>query len=151
RHRDAMRARAQEAYQRERQRGYDDGWAAGAADAARLVAAASARAEQHANALENELPALVADIVEQILGAFDPGELLSRAVRHAVSQLRTGADLYLRVAPEEADSLRRSLTDLAGPNGAEVRVEPDPMIRSGDCVLCSEFGNIELGIAAQVK
>jgi type III secretion protein L len=151
RHCDSMRASAQEAYQRERQRGYDDGWAAGAAEAARLVAAAAARVEQHANALEKELPALVADIVGQILGSFDPGELLSHAVRHAVGQVRTGADLHLRVAPQGAESLRRSLADLARPNGAGVRIEVDPAIKPGDCVLCSEFGNIELGIAAQVR
>jgi type III secretion protein L len=151
RHRDGMRASAEEAYRSEMQRGYDDGWAAGAAEAARLVAAATARVEQHANALENELPALVADIVEQILGSFDPGELLPRAVRHALAQVRASADLHLRVAPEGAESLRRSLADLAGPDGANVRVEVDPSIKPGDCVLCSELGNIELGIAAQIR
>jgi type III secretion protein L len=152
RHRQRMWAYAREAYRREKQRGYTDGWAAGAAEAARLVAATAARVEQHADALERELPALVLEIVERILGAFDPGDLLSHAVRHALARLRTGTDVHLRVAPAQAESLRQLLAPLDGLSGAKhLLIEVDPAIEPGGCMLCSEFGNVELGIAAQVR
>jgi type III secretion protein L len=152
RHRQRMRAYAHDAYRREEQRGYADGWTAGAAEAARLVAATAARVEQHMETLERELPALVVDIVEHMLGAFDPGALLARAVRHALGRLRTGADVHLHVAPEHAESLRQSLTHLEGLSGGKhLRIEVDPAIEPGRCVMCSEFGNVELGIAAQVR
>jgi type III secretion protein L len=152
RHRQCMWAYAREAYRREKQRGYADGWTAGAAEAARLVAATAVRVEQHVDALERELPALVLEIVERMLGTFDPGDLLSHAVRHALARLRTGTDLHLRVAPEQAESLRQSLAHLDGLSGAKhLRIEVDPAMEQGGCVLCSEFGNVELGIAAQVR
>jgi type III secretion protein L len=153
RHRQRMRAYARDAYRREKERGYADGWTAGAAEAARLVAATAARVEQHVDTLERELPALVLEIVEQMLGAFHPGdELLSRAVRHALARLRTGADICLRVAPGQADSLRRSLAHLDRLSEAKhLRIEVDPAIEPGACVLSSEFGNVELGIAAQIR
>jgi len=152
RHRQHMRAFARDAYQREKQRGFADGWTAGAAEAARLVAATAARVEQHVDALERELPTLVLEIVERMLGAFDPGDLLSHAVRHALARLRTGADVHLRVAPEQAESLRQSLAHLDGLSGAKrLHIEVEPAIEPGGCLLCSEFGNVELGVAAQVK
>ncbi|MBO0764026.1 MAG: type III secretion system stator protein SctL [Hyphomicrobiaceae bacterium] len=152
RHRKRMWAYARDAYRREKQRGYADGWNTGIAEASRLVAATAARAERHVDALERELPALVIEIVERMLGAFDPGDLLSHAVRHALGRLRTGADVVLRVAPDEAHSLRQTLGQFDGLSGAKrLCIEVDPAIKTGACVLCSEFGNVELGIAAQVK
>jgi type III secretion protein L len=151
-HRHRVRAWARQAYRREKQRGYEDGWAAGAADVARLLASTSARVEQHMGALEKELPGLIAEIIEQILGRFHTGDLLSQAVRHALGRVRAGTDMRLRVAPNDAESLRRSLADVSGPSGTgRLRIEVDPAMRPGACVLCSELGNVELGIAAQVK
>jgi type III secretion protein L len=148
----SVQAFADETYQREKQRGYDEGLAAGAAEAARLIAAAAARAEQHMDALERELPGLVGDIVERMLGTFDTGDLLLHAVHHALGQLRSRADVYLRVAPEHAESLRQTLAEFGSLKGAgRVHVEVDPAMERGACMLCSELGNVELGIAAQVR
>jgi type III secretion protein L len=73
---DQTRAWAQAAYEKERERGYAEGWSAGAEDASRCVAATAARTERYLRGLERDLPALVIDVVERILGSFDPGEVL---------------------------------------------------------------------------
>jgi type III secretion protein L len=142
----------QSAHQEAKERGFKEGWSAGAQEAARLVAMMAARTDLYARDLERDLPALVLGILERILGTFDPGEVLSSAVRQAVGKLRTGAEITVRVSPDRADDVRRSLDDLSRLHGTPlVRVEADPGLIPGACVLQSEFGNVELGIEAQLE
>jgi type III secretion protein L len=151
-HVESTKSWVQSAYESEKKRGFEEGWSAGAQEAARLVAATAARTDLYARDLERNLPDLVLSVVERILGPFDPGELLSRAVTLAVGRLRTGAEIRVQVSPDRAEDLRRSLGDLNPLNGALlVRVEADPGLTSGSCVLQSEFGNVELGIEAQMR
>jgi type III secretion protein L len=152
RHAERMQDWAQTTYERERERGYREGLTVGAEEAARLIAATAARTETYMRDLERDLPRLVLELVERILGSFDPGQVLSLAVSQAVDKLRTGAEIRVHVSPDLADRLRASLADLArGSDAPRVRVHADPALASGTCVLHSEFGNVELGIEAQLK
>jgi type III secretion protein L len=140
------------AHESAKERGFQEGWSAGAQEAARLVAMMAARTDLYARDLERDLPALVLGILERILGTFDPGEVLSSAVRQAVGKLRTGAEIRVRVSPDRAEDLRRALDEFNRVNGTPlVRVEADPGLIPGACVLQSEFGNVELGIEAQLE
>jgi type III secretion protein L len=58
----------------------------------------------------------------------------------------------VRVSPERADDLRRALSvgDRAD-GGPVVRVDADPGLSPSTCVMQSEFGNVELGIEAQLR
>jgi type III secretion protein L len=152
RHRKRMRSWTLSAYQRERQRGKDEGLLAGREEAARLVARTAARANSYLNQLERDLPTLVLEMIENLLGQLDPGDLLARAVRNAVIRLRTDGELRLRVAPEQAAVLRAALADIGDENGASMtKIEIDPTLSAGQCVLWSELGNIELGLEAQIR
>lgn len=152
RHLQRVRAWARTAYQRERARGHAEGRAAGAEEAARLVARAAAQAARQKAVLERELPHLVMDIARDVLGAFDPGETLIRAVRHAIEQKYGGGEVRLHVAPALADALAREFAGCDGQEGRPlVRIEADPALSAQQCVLWSEFGNIDLGLEAQLR
>jgi type III secretion protein L len=147
-----MRGWIAASHRQEKERGFAEGWEAGAAEAARLVAATAARTELYARELERDLPGLVLGLVERVLGSFDPGEVLTMAVRHAVDKVRTGAEITIRVSSDYAEILRQALADPGRFAGAStLRVEADPALASGACVLESEFGNVDLGIEAQLK
>lgn len=152
RHLQRVRGWARAAYERERARGYAEGQQSGAEEGARLVARATADAARQKAVLERELPHLVMDIVRDLLGTFDPGEMLLRTVRHAIEQKYGGGEVRLRVAPLHADRLAREFAACDGHDGRPlVRVEPDPALSPGQCVLWSEFGNIDLGLDAQLR
>lgn len=152
RHLQRVRAWARAAYQRERARGHAEGRAAGAEEAARLIAGAAAETARQKAALERELPQLVMEIVRDLLGAFDPGETLVRTVRHAIEQKYGGGEVRLHVAPAHADALAREFGGCDGQEGRPlVRIEADPALSAQQCVLWSEFGNIDLGLEAQLR
>jgi type III secretion protein L len=151
RHRERMRAWTLAAYRRERQRGRDEGLAIARGEAAELIATTTARANSYLRRLEQDLPALVLDVIEDLLGRFEPGDLLARAVRHALTKLKAGGEMHLRVAPEQSALLRAALAELDDGSAATVKIEIDPTLAAGQCVMWSEFGNIELGLEAQLS
>ncbi|MCA6105787.1 type III secretion system stator protein SctL [Bradyrhizobium cenepequi] len=152
RHHAHMRDWTRAIYRRERQRGRDEGLAIGREEASRLIAATSARTNAYLRRLEQDVPTLVLDVIENLLGRFDPGDLLAHAVRHALTKLQAGGEMRLRVAPEQSMRLREALAELGDHGGsAMIEIEVDPTLASGQCVLWSEFGNIELGLEAQLS
>lgn len=148
RHADEVNEWARDLLERERIRGHAEGHAAGAEEAARLFAETAARATAHIARLERELPTLVHDLVARIIGEFEPGERIARAVRHAVERLRPDAEAVLRIAPAESDAVQAAL---AGLGGSALRVEADPSLVPGECTLRSPLGRIELGVDAQLR
>ncbi|WBL81363.1 type III secretion system stator protein SctL [Bradyrhizobium xenonodulans] len=150
RHRERMRRWALAVYQRERQRGRDEGLATGREEAAELIAATSARANTYLRRLEQDLPQLVLDVIDDLLGHFEPGDLLARAVRHALTRLKAAGEVRLRVTAEQSARLRAALDELRENGPAVVEIEIDPGLKANQCVLVSEFGNIELGLESQL-
>lgn len=148
-HHKRMRAWTLAAYRRERERGRDAGLEIGRREAAELIATTTSRTSSHLRRIEQTLPTLVLDVIQDLLGHFDPGDLLIRAVRHALTKLHAGADIRLRVSPEQSALLRTALSEFTG-SGCAIEIEVDPTMDAGECVLRSQFGNIELGIEAQI-
>ncbi|MCJ2013127.1 type III secretion system stator protein SctL [Methylobacterium sp. J-076] len=147
-HEAEVREWAREFLEQERARGHAEGRAAGAEEAARLVAETAARAADHLAALERDLPALVHGLVAGIVGAFEPGDRIARAVRHALDRLRPDAQAVLRVSPGEIEPVRAALE---GPDGLPLRIEGDPSLAPGECTLRSAVGRVELGVEAQLR
>ncbi|NRP75557.1 hypothetical protein ILFOPFJJ_06480 [Ensifer psoraleae] len=152
RHQQRVRRWAREAYQRERARGHAEGFNAGAEEMARLIARAVSEVARRKAVLEQELPQLVIEILSDLLGAFDPGELLAKAVRHAIERKYTGAEVCLHVCPTQVDMLAREFAECDGLEGRpRVRIDPDPTLSPQQCVLWSEYGNVDLGLDAQMR
>ncbi|EIM31006.1 type III secretion system stator protein SctL [Microvirga lotononidis] len=152
RHRQRVRRWARSAYQRERARGHAEGLNTGAEETARLIARAVSEVARRKAVLEQELPQLVLEIIGDLLGAFDQSELLVTAVRHAIERNYSGAEVCLHVHPEQVDLLARAFVECDGREGRpRVRVDPDPTLSPQQCVLWSEYGNVELGLDAQMR
>ncbi|WP_027571380.1 type III secretion system stator protein SctL [Bradyrhizobium sp. WSM1743] len=152
RHLQRVRGWARQAYERERARGRAEGAKAGAEEMARLIAQATCELAQRKAVLERELPQLVLEILSDLLGAFDPGEMLVRGVRHAIEQRYKNTEVCLHVSPVKADLLASEFKDYDGLEGRpKVRIEADPALSADQCVLWSEFGNVDLDLDAQLR
>lgn len=152
RHLQRVRGWARRAYQLERARGRAEGVAAGAEEMAQLVAQATSEVARRSTVLEQELPQLVMEIVTNLLGAFDPGEMLVRTVRHAILRKYGEAELSLHVSPANVDELVREFAACDGREGRpRLRIVADPALSLHECVLRNDFGNVDLGLAAQLR
>ncbi|MCP1854631.1 MULTISPECIES: type III secretion system stator protein SctL [unclassified Bradyrhizobium] len=147
-----VRSWASKAYQQEREHGHSEGLRSGSDQMAQLIARAASDVARRKAVLQQELPQLVLEILTDLLGSFDPGEMLVRTVRHAVEQRYSSAEVCLHVSPVNADALRHEFEAFDGTDGRpKVRIDPDPAMGPDQCVLWSEFGNVDLGLAAQLR
>lgn len=147
---EALLAQARKVFEAERQRGIDTGLRAGAEAKAALLAEATARIDREMAAAEQQFAAAVITTVERVLGSFDRQELLVRAAKHALGELRDARRLILRVAAEDAAAVERRLAEALGPGNLLVEIQGDPLLASGDAVLESELGFVSVGIEAQI-
>ncbi|MGJ5047274.1 type III secretion system stator protein SctL [Bradyrhizobium oligotrophicum] len=143
---------AQEAYDNERRRGFEDGRRAGTEEAIRLITETKLKAETFVADIEAELGDLVVEILREILSPFDAADLVARAVIKALETLRSHAQLTIRTAPGDAAELRARLESLPGPwDHAVMQVDPDPHLDRGRCLLVSEFGQVDVSIETQLQ
>lgn len=137
------------AYDAECRRGYQTGHDKASAEMARRLLATDEAVAKVLRDLETSLPAIVTDVVTDLFGRLDIGSALPAAIRHTLGKIRHGTLATLRVAPDCAEILRPVVEDLTVHNPG-LRLEIDPMLASGRCVLESELGVAELGVDAQL-
>ena len=147
---EALLAEARAVFESERKRGIDAGLRAGAEAKAALLAEATARIDREMEAAGHQFAAAVIATVERVLGSFDRQELLVRAAKHALAEMREARHLILRVAAEEAGAVERRLAEAIGPGNTLVEIQGDPSLEPGGAVLESELGFVSIGIDAQL-
>ena len=147
---EALLAEARAVFESERKRGIEAGLRAGAEAKAALLAEATARIDREMEAAGQQFAAAVIATVERVLGSFDRQELLVRAAKHALAEMREARHLILRVAAEEANAVERRLAEAIGPGNTLVEIQGDPSLESGEAVLESELGFVSIGIDAQL-
>jgi type III secretion protein L len=147
---EALLAQARAVFEAERKRGIEAGLRAGAEAKAALLAEATARIDRDMAAAEQQFAAAVISTVERVLGSFDRQELLVRAAKHALTEMREARHLILRVAAEDAAAVERRLAEALGPGNSLVEIQGDPLLAPGDAVLESELGFVSVGIDAQL-
>jgi len=147
---DQITSAARDTLEDERRRGFEAGRLAGVEEAARLIAETKVAVDKFAAQLRDDLIELVIQIVREILDDFEPADLAARAVIKALHHVRIGSDLTILTAPEDVDAIRQRLAILLKNDGV-LRVEPDPRVAAGQCVLWSEFGQVEISVDAQLQ
>jgi type III secretion protein L len=147
-----IRQAARAAAEAERARGYREGYEAGAAAAASLLAETSARIDRQLAALPDELAEILLLAMARVLGGFDQQALLLQAVGHALDQRRGQNGMRLQAPPALAPKLRALIDELAAeaPGLWRIEVEADPKLAAESCVLVTDQGFVELGLDAQL-
>ena len=146
-----LRVEANEAFEDERRRGFEEGRKEGAAAAARLLAETTARADRHLADADVQLVDLAMAVVRRILGEMDIRQQTLRAVHHALTKQRKDQPLVIYASPELVDQLRIQIGETVDEEaGHLITVEADPRLEVGECRLASNVGFVELGIEAQL-
>lgn len=153
---DAAAARLEQA----RAEGFEEGLAAGRAEVVPALAAlgAAARAleeEREAAAARTELAAveLALQIAEKVLGSaleVRP-ELVVEVVRGALRRLAEPQESTLLVNPEDVETVREAVEELAAEHGAPLTVRAERRVDRGGCVVRTQAGEIDGRIAGQLQ
>jgi type III secretion protein L len=145
-------AAAKEAYEQEKQRGYEDGHAAGKDHLAEELARLSAESSRLVSDFETRIPEIVMSALRQILGTYDQTDLVIQTVSQALRMFHHQTELTLRVPPDRVEEVRARVGELRAGSGAgaDIAVVADPHLSPGGCVLESERGSVDASIEAQL-
>lgn len=137
----------------ERAKGFAEGHAAGAREASALVVETAAKVDRYLASLDGELAGLAFEIIRRVLQDFDDGELVARAARTALTELREAKAVVVQVHPSAEAAARRALADhLSGAEDAPplIAIEADPRLDPRGCILSTEFAVIDASVEAQL-
>jgi type III secretion protein L len=142
---------ARKTYAVEHARGFAEGRAAGANEAARLVSETTAKVDRHLASLAQDIGALALGVLRRVLGELDAGELIARAAAQAVGEFRREKWLKVTVHPAVADRVRAALAGLPPDGGPTVAVESDPALDERACIVASDFAVVDASLEAQLE
>lgn len=143
---------ADEAYRRERERGYDDGQReASDAFAEQMIEVVSNTIDHYAS-VESTIVDLVMMAIKKILGDMEEKDRITKLVHHALTVVRNQSRVTLRVSPLQVDMVKESLGAItAGLSGIGfVDVVTDNRLGRGSCILETELGIVEASLDAQL-
>jgi type III secretion protein L len=135
---------------------HEEGYAAGIADAqaeaARHLLEAQREAREFVAASEGRLVSLAIAILLRVAPNVGPGELVKALVHEALGSLNAERHLRIRVAPQVFQATQTMLEEWqrSHPEVETVTVEPNAELAAFECMVESELGHIEVGLAAQL-
>jgi type III secretion system HrpE/YscL family protein len=122
--------------------GLDEGRRAGA----EVLAETAIRVRRILADLEADLVEIVIEASRRVIGTFEPGDALGRAVRVAIEERQDEHGLCLRVHPEARTAVAGHLAQLSVP----VRIEIDGDLDPAEAVLDTSAGFVKCGIDRQL-
>jgi type III secretion protein L len=123
------------------------------AEYAQRLAGDALSTQRQLQALREAMAQIVVRALAQFMAEADPARLLESALRRVDALLRAEPFVALRVAPAQADALRRALAALGQDAGwaLAAAVSPDPALADGQCVVSTASGTLEIGVDAQLE
>ncbi len=148
-----IRIDAQAEYERQKQKGYEDGLFDGQQMIAEKMLDTVEKAVDYLSGLETKVVEIVLKALRKILGEVNQQDVIVQVVRNAMAVARTQPQVTLRTCPEEADTVRERLGEiLAGyPGISNVDVVADKRLQRGGCILETEMGVVDASVEVQLE
>jgi type III secretion protein L len=149
---DAILAGAQEAFDAERRRGYEDGKQEALLDQAGKMIETVGRTVDYFAGVENEMVDLVMAAVRKVVDSFDDREKVMIVVRNALAVVRNQKHMTLRLHPEEIEVVRGNINDILAvyPGVGYLDLLADARLARGACILESQIGMVEANLEGQI-
>ena len=103
-------------------------------------------------ALESSLVDILSEALFKVVGEMDTQALTCRVVRRALRQYRSLPEVRVRVCPAQESMLRDQIDEWVRQGAAAqfIRVEADPRLKPGDCILESPLGVVNVSLEHQL-
>lgn len=150
---DAIVAQAQEAYEAERRRGFEEGQAQAKLEQAEQMIETVSRTVDYFSKVETKMVDLVMQAVQKIIDGFDDRERVLLTVRNVLSVVRNQKQMTLRLSPLQVDLVKSHVNELlaAYPGVGYLDIVADCRLKDDACILESEIGLVEASMAGQLK
>jgi type III secretion protein L len=150
---DRIRAEAEQAYEAEKQRGYEEGLTMARMDEAERLIENATRTVDYFAGIEQKIVALVMNAVRRIMADFDDTTRVLAVVQSGLSVMRNQKQLTLRLSPEHAATVRERAQQLLErfPGVGMMDIVPDNRLKGDAAILESEMGVVEASVELQLK
>jgi len=103
--------------------------------------------------VEPTLIQLVTRCVKEVVETTDRTAVIKESVDRGLAELSSANEIKIKIAPSQAETIRPLLAEIADRHGlrATVRLEPDAMLKEGDCIVESPMGVVDLRIDTQLR
>ncbi len=145
-------ANAQQAYETEKQRGYQDGLAQAKIENAQTMVETLARCNDYYQQVEEKMTGVVLEAVRKIIDTFDDVDTTVSVVREALQLVSNQKQVILHVHPEQVVDVREKVAGVLSdyPEVGYVDVVADARLKNGGCILETEVGIIDASIDGQL-
>ncbi len=148
-----IRAESGQAYEAERQRGYQEGRDLAQAEQALHMIEHVARHVDFLGKVESRMVDLVMQAVRKIIDGFDDRARVLMTVRSVLATARTHKQVTLRLHPDQVEAVRGQVDALRAryPGIDFLDVVGDTRLGPDACVMESEIGQIEASTETQME
>jgi type III secretion protein L len=103
--------------------------------------------------VEPHLIELITKCVKEVVSTTDRSAMIQESVDRGLSELANANEIKVKVNAAQVETVRPILSGLAEKHGlrATVRLEADPMLKEGDCIVESPMGVVDLRIDTQLQ
>ena len=157
---EAVHARARQidedgrrAYEAEKQRGYEEGLAAGKMEMAEQMLENIASSVNSLENMETTVVDLVMQSMRTILDEIPPQEKVIKLVRRGLQHVRDQKTITLRVSDSDVETVRGQVDALVRdfPGVGAITVVGSPSLAAGACLLETELGVVDVSLAKQLE
>jgi type III secretion protein L len=148
-----IREDAQQEYEQQKTRGYQDGLEQGKAEMSERVVTAMGQSTLYFAKLEEALIDVVIKATRRVIGEFEEHDRVERIVRHALELLRQQSQVRIKVAPAQRERLQARVASLleAFPRIQFLDVQADPRLPEDGCILETELAVIDATVETQLR
>jgi type III secretion protein L len=149
-----IKSQAFEAYELERQRGYEDGFTAGKEEGSKALVKIAANAQQTYINLEQKIADTIINIVAELLRKVETQTFFKQTLKRVSKAVRHEPFLTMKVNPKELASAQAAIEDYLGEAeapGHTIEVLADTSLELGSCLLESDSGVIDTGLDVQLR
>lgn len=148
-----IRAEAEQAYEAEKQRGYEEGLSMARMDEAERLIENASRTVDYFASIEQKIVTLVMNAIRRIMADFDDTTRVIAVVQSGLSVMRNQKQLTLRLSPEHANTVRERAQQLLErfPGVGMMDIVPDNRLKGDAAILESEMGVVEASVELQLK
>ncbi|GEM75438.1 HrpE/YscL family type III secretion apparatus protein [Vibrio sagamiensis] len=144
---------AQQAYEAEKQRGYEAGMEQAKIENAQILIETVAKGNQYYLQVENKMTEVVLEAVRKIINTFDDVNTTTRVVKEALYLVSNQKQVILHVHPDQVAEVKENIANVLSefPEVGYVDVVADSRLKNGGCILETEVGIIDASIDGQLQ
>ncbi|THF57269.1 HrpE/YscL family type III secretion apparatus protein [Pseudothauera rhizosphaerae] len=150
---EAIREQARQAYQAEKERGYQDGLEEARLEAAEQMIENVSRTIDYFGKVEERMVDLVVQAMRRIVAEYDDRDRVVMVVKGALGAVRNQKQVTLRVAPDRLDMVKQATNEIlaAYPGIGYLDLVGDARLKGDGCILETEIGIVEASLDGQVE